>query len=81
MKTKLTPRQAKTFDEICGLRRDNVGTDTNWMIFDEIEVTITKQTLGGSKIGRVTIPRADFEAFIDWYNTGTFRKPRKKEKR
>jgi hypothetical protein len=30
---------------------------------------------------KITLPRATFEAFVDWYNTGEFHKPRRRKKK
>lgn len=78
----MTPREAKTFEQICELDRDNVDTDEHWMILDSggDEITLAAQQLGKPSSAKISMPRATFEAFIDWYNTGTFRKPRAKRK-
>jgi hypothetical protein len=70
------PREAKTLDELCSIPRDNVGTNDHWIITDGCEVTLAAQRSGSLPTATVSIPRATFEAFIDWYNTGIWRKPR-----
>lgn len=76
----VTPRQAVTEDRICDLPRDNVSTDEHWMSLSECVVTIANQRVGEKITGIAEIPRATFEAFIDWYNTGKWTKPKTKRK-
>lgn len=76
----MTPREAKTFDDICSLPRDNVSTDEHWIIINgENDVCISTQRNGEPRTESVHLPRETFEAFIDWYNTGKWKKPRKKK--
>ena len=79
MADELTPRKAKTLQVIAALPRDNVGTEHHWIILDGGNVTIAAQQPGSPPTAIITIPRETFEAFADWYNTGVWRKPRKRK--
>lgn len=72
---KLTPRTARTVADVCALRHDNVATPEHWIITDGRRVTIAAQRTGEPCTGKVSLPLATFEAFIDWYDTGRFRSP------
>lgn len=73
-KAKLkTPREARTFAQICKLPRDNVDSGDFWIAIDEQTVTVAHQQTGAPAISKTTIPRRQFEALIDWYNTGSKR--------
>jgi len=76
---KLTPREAKTYHQICALDRDNLSTRKGWIIVDVGKVTLVNQRPGHELSGEVTFTRAQFERLIDWYNTGA-PKPAKKAK-
>jgi len=66
----LTPKEAKTFKQICKLPRDNISYGDYWTIIDEKEITIVKQTVGEEPKEKICIPRFIFERFANWYNTG-----------
>jgi hypothetical protein len=66
----MAPREAKTWEDICHLPRDNVAASDYWMILDRDTVRIAAQQCGQVPTQKITLPRAVFEAFIDWYNTG-----------
>lgn len=74
-KTKrLTPREARTEKQQLRLTRDNVSTRDYWMMLNGGTVVLSKQRSGQPRTEAITISRAAFERFIDWYNTGQFRK-------
>ena len=65
-----TPREVKTFDELCALPCDNVSSTTHWIVVSEASVVLTQQRVGEPTEASITIPRRVFNRFIDWYNTG-----------
>ena len=75
----MVPREAKTFEQICKLKRDNVSTTEYWIEVDELVVTLCKQRLTNPPEERIDIPRKDFNTLVDWYNTGS-KKPKRKNK-
>jgi hypothetical protein len=77
----MTPREAKTFDELCKLPRDNVDTDAHWLMADVDTVTIAAQRNSEECTAKVKLPRATFEAFIDWYNTGKWKARRSRKQK
>jgi hypothetical protein len=75
-KTVATPRTARSFDAICAMPRDNVGVGDFWMSTDSYEITIAQQKNGESPTAKISVPRAIFDAFADWYMTGKWKRPR-----
>jgi len=69
----MTPREAKTRDDVANLKRDNISFPNFWMMAIEGEVTICEQTPGEHPKNTVTIPRKVFNQMVDWYNTGSKR--------
>lgn len=58
------PRDAKTFDQICELRRDNYPPKHGvWSILLSDDHVSLHQPDGGY----VTIPRREFNVIVDWY--------------
>lgn len=79
-KKTLTPRTARTFEQICTLKRDNVSTVDYWMmVCDGGKVVICAQRDGQAVQTMLRLPRHTFEKFIDWYNTGEWPIKRKKQ--
>lgn len=68
-----TPREATTYAQQERMKRDNVVTARFWMLLDEGEVVICEQRRLCSPTAKIRIPRATFNRFIDWYNTGKWR--------
>lgn len=64
----MTPREAKTLDQICKLQTDGKDTKEAWLIVDEGEVTICTQRNGEEATGKVRLSRRTFEALIRWYD-------------
>lgn len=64
---KLSPRNAKTLNEICSLRTDHHDLKHSWILTDGVNVTITKQDVGCLSTESVTLPRREFNLLIDWY--------------
>lgn len=64
----MTPRQAKTFKQICQLQTDNKDTKEGWIIIDGGNVSLCNQRRGESATGDVKFSRRAFNALIDWYN-------------
>ncbi len=73
-----TPRQARSFADICLMPRDNVGTRDFWILADVGEVTLAQQKQYEAVTADITIPRKVFDAFVDWYMTGKWLAPHKK---
>lgn len=70
-KTKvLTPRQARTEKAIIVLSRHNVAGRTWWANVGPDMLTLYQQRRGGPVTGSVLIPRAEWDALVDWYQMG-----------
>ena len=78
MKTQV-PREAKTLAGIIRMDRDCVETERYWMSVDEGDVCLYEQQYGLPATAKMHIPRKTFEAFIDWYNTGVWKQPKKRK--
>ena len=72
----MTPRRAKTEKQICKLPRNSVDTPDYWLLIHEDFVTLTAQRNAELPSRMLGLPRATFEAFIDWYNSGVWKRPR-----
>lgn len=66
----MVPIEAKTHDQICELKRDNVESGDFWMLLGEGELTICEQKSGSNPEQSLTIPRKNFDALVRWYMTG-----------
>jgi len=71
--TKRTPQQAKTFEQICKLKRDNVESGDFWMTFDEGTVYLSEQPSGEKPKASIKIPRTVFNRFVRFWRTGNMR--------
>lgn len=72
MKKIKAPIDAKTFEQICALKRDNIdlqGGDWCFMV-EEGMVTLTEQKIGEGPTHQVSIPRKYFDKVVRWYTTG-----------
>jgi hypothetical protein len=68
MKT-LSPRKAKTFNQICSLQTDGKHTKNSWICLNSgSSIAIHNQRNGEESTGRVVISKREFNALIDWYN-------------
>lgn len=67
MSKRLSPKNARTFDQVCSLNRDNTEAGDYWILTDGDCVTLTQQAVGESPVGSVSIPRELFIRFINWY--------------
>jgi hypothetical protein len=72
-----TPRTVATYDELCDLKRDHVDAGDFWMITDGWQVTLANQASGHPTKASITLPRNVFDAFVDWYMTGVWKRPRR----
>jgi hypothetical protein len=63
----LSPRKARTDNELCQMRRDNFDTDNHWILTDTFRVTIAAQKLGEGATQSITVPRKTFDKLVDWY--------------
>lgn len=50
-----------------GITDDNKSLGDFWMITDGFRVTLAEQKEGEAPTQYITIPRATFNKFIDWY--------------
>lgn len=73
---ELTPREARTFDQICSLRRDGASYGDYWIQLEEMVVTLVEQKIGERPRSITALPRHVFEKFIRWYDTGSTRRPK-----
>ena len=64
----MKPRDAKTFDQICKLKRDNVSAIKSWMSINPDYIHICEQRNGEPATASVSISRKAFEKFVDFYN-------------
>jgi hypothetical protein len=64
---KLAPMNARTFDQVCSLNRDNTESGDFWMLAGGDEVTISKQREGEACEQSITIDRRDFLKLVSWY--------------
>jgi hypothetical protein len=64
----LSPRNARTFRQICALKEDNAWTKRAWLLIDVETVYIHNQKSGEDSAGTVALSRKDFDKFVDWYN-------------
>lgn len=69
-----TPREARTFDQICELPRDNWSKGNYWFMLGPGEVTIAEQKTGEMARWMATMPRSVFEAFVRAYETGSLKR-------
>lgn len=72
---KYSPRTAKTFDQLCSLRRDNASYGGYWILAEADDVTIAKQTLGEAAESVITIDKKTFNQMIAFYQRPTRAKP------
>lgn len=74
------PIEAKTFNQICQLPRDNDGTGNFWWIIDESTISIHEQKPGESSVQAITLPRKVFEQAARWYLTGSKQRPESRKR-
>lgn len=65
---KLSPRETKTFKQLCSLKTDNTESKESWILVDVGTVHIHNQKNGEHSTGEVTLSRKEFNKFVDWYN-------------
>jgi hypothetical protein len=63
----LSPQAARTNQQICSLRRDNLSARGGWIMIDENTVSIAQQTPGESAVAIAKLSRRDFERLVAWY--------------
>lgn len=63
----MTPRQTRTFEDICRLQTDHCDTKEAWLSVDVGSITIMNQRTGEPSTGQVTLTRHAFGRFVDWY--------------
>lgn len=62
----MKPKEIKTFDDICKLKRDNVSYDDAWIILNGVnELVITNQKRGEPSTGTVKLSKRQFQKFVD----------------
>lgn len=65
---RISPRKAKTLDEIRLLNTDNKSTDNFWILVSENEVTIAEQKNGLVADNIMIIAKSEFNKLISWYD-------------
>lgn len=78
-KTTLAPWQARTQAQLCALPRDGVDAATWWALLDG-DMILCQQRTGKAATGRVDIPRAEWDALVDWYETGRWKSAKAKKR-
>ena len=68
-----TPQEARTFEQICSLKRDNVTSGDYWMTFDEGSVYLNQQPMGEPPVDEIVISRTVFNRFVRFWTTGSMR--------
>lgn len=61
------PADCRSNDQLCELVRDNISTPQSWIMIGNNEVTICNQEPGKPSTGSVTLSRAEFLKFAQWY--------------
>ena len=70
----MTPKQAKTFNQVCSLPRDNFSTRDFWLLLDGgSHVVLCEQRNGQPPKGNLRISKGQFDRLIHWYTTGRIR--------
>lgn len=69
-----TPREARTYNQICERPRDWKGYGDWSLMISEGVVVLSEQAMGESRAQHIEIPRRAFNALIDWYNHGEGRR-------
>lgn len=64
---KLAPIDCKTERELLSLETDNYSSGKWWILTDSFEVSLTEQKNGESPTRSIEIPKAKFDALIQWY--------------
>ena len=64
---KLAPMNARTFEQVCSLNRDNTESGDFWLMAGPDEITITKQRMGEAVEQSITVDRSDFLKLVRWY--------------
>jgi hypothetical protein len=64
---KISPKEAKTFDQICMLQTDGWDTKNSWICLGEETVTICLQKNYQKATDSVTLDRKEFERLANWY--------------
>lgn len=81
MPKQSTPRDARTTNGLCALQRDNIDLGDFSFMVSEHDVSLTAQRAGQAPTARVTVPRAVFDAVVDFYNHGTMPRHRPRSRR
>jgi hypothetical protein len=63
----LRPIDARTFDQICGLPRDNIESGGYRICVDAEEVAIRHQRREQPVSEQIVIPRRAFNKIVKWY--------------
>ena len=66
----MTPKEAKTFEQICKLPRDNVESGDFSIVLGSQEIYLAEQRPGEDRKQHIEIPRLNFNALVKWYLTG-----------
>ena len=71
----MKPIEARTFNQICSLKRDNMSTKDFWLQLDVGIVTLAKQRNGEPCEASMRISRKQFDRIVQWYVNGGLRRP------
>lgn len=78
----MTPREARTREEVLALKPKHYIESEQGVyrfLVTEDRVIFSVPEEGEVPGSRFVIDRRNFDRFIDWYNTGKFKKPRKRK--
>lgn len=64
---KMSPKQARTDEEVCRLNRDNISVGDYWIIGGGDDVYISRQKEGQPAESNISIPRDVFIRMVNWY--------------
>lgn len=65
----LSPRTARTFDDICALKQDNIDGPEGWALIDEgAGIILHQQKRGQESTASVVFSKRTFNRIVDWYN-------------
>lgn len=66
-----SPKTARTFNQLCSLRTDNISFPWGWVIVSEDQITIAMQKNGERATATIDISKRDFNRLIRWYEKPT----------
>lgn len=64
---KLSPKEARTYEQLCSLRATLWNCKWGWILTADGEITIQHQPRGEPRIQEITIPKRVFDKMVEWY--------------